>query len=171
MKFVRTLSIAIALMGMSAFSAFSAIAAEPIDCPACAEWNMPQEPFRIHGDSYYVGTKGLSSILIASDEGHVLIDGGLSESAQLIAANIETLGFSVEDVSLILNSHTHYDLSGGITELQRLCGASVAASAWSAQAMRLGASPLGDPQYGVFEPGANIRITMMRKRLLSVPIL
>ena len=138
-----------------------AIAAEPLPCQACAEWNLPQEPFRIHGDSYYVGTKGLSSILLTSDEGHVLIDGGLPESAPLIVANIETLGFRIEDVELILNSHVHFDHAGGIAELQRISGAVVQASAWSAEALRLGSAPRSDPQFGVvlpFEPVAEIRV-------------
>jgi len=158
MKFGRTLFIGTMLAGV--FS-LAVIAAEPSECPACAEWNMPQEPFHIRGDTYYVGTEGLSSILITSEEGHVLIDGALAESVHLIASNIETLGFRIEDVSLILNSHAHYDHSGGIAELKRLSGASVAASAWSAQAMRLGTTPLGDPQFGVglsVEPVTDIRI-------------
>ncbi|MGY9105205.1 MAG: hypothetical protein ACKVG0_01400 [Alphaproteobacteria bacterium] len=73
MKFSCALSIVFALTGNLA------IAAENADCSACAEWNMQQEPFHIHGDTYYVGTEGLSSILITSYEGHVLIDGGLNE--------------------------------------------------------------------------------------------
>jgi len=126
-----------------------ALAAEPIACDSCEEWNLPREPFRIHGHTYYVGTKGLASILIASDEGHVLIDGGLPQSASLIAANIETLGYNIEDVALVLNSHAHFDHAGGIAELQRLSGARIAASPWSAEALRLGTTPIGDPQYGI----------------------
>ena len=138
-----------------------AICAEPIACAACEEWNLPQEPFRIHGRTYYVGTRGLSSILIASDEGHVLIDGGLPQSAPLIAANIETLGYRIEDIVLILNSHAHFDHAGGIAELQRLSGARIAASPWSAEALRLGTPPIGDPQYGLgvqIEPVGNIDV-------------
>jgi metallo-beta-lactamase class B len=124
-----------------------AFAAQLPPCPACTEWNKPHVPFRIHGNIYYVGMEGLSSVLVTSDEGHVLIDGGSAESAPLIVANIEALGFRVENVKLILNSHAHFDHVGGIAELQRLSGATVVAGAWSAQAMRLGGSPIGDPQY------------------------
>jgi metallo-beta-lactamase class B len=112
------------------------------------EWNAPGEPFRIYGNTYYVGTAGLSSILITSEKGHVLIDGALPESAQSIAANIRTLGFRVEDVKLILNSHAHFDHAGGIAELQERSGATVAASPWSAQVLEAGASPRDDPQFG-----------------------
>jgi metallo-beta-lactamase class B len=119
------------------------------ECPPCAEWNAPQRPFRIHGNSYYVGTHGLGAILVTSDSGHVLIDGGLPESAPLILENIRALGFRPEDVRLILNSHAHYDHGGGIAALQRATGATVAASRWSAPVLERGNSGPGDPQYGV----------------------
>ena len=82
-------------------------------CDGCAEWNEPQRPFRIHGNTWYVGTRGLSAILVTSPQGHVLLDGALPESAPLIAAGIRGLGFRLEDVKLILNSHAHYDHAGG----------------------------------------------------------
>src|SRR3954467_8247614 len=90
--------------------------------PPRAEWNLPQAPLRLFGNTYYVGTKNLSSILITSPSGHVLIDGALPESAPLILANIKTLGFEPRDVKLILNSHAHYDHAGGIAELRRATG-------------------------------------------------
>lgn len=120
----------------------------PSSCKQCAEWNRPQRPFRIFGNSYYVGPHGLSSILITSDAGLILIDGGLPESAPLIAANIRALGFRIEDVKVILNSHVHSDHAGGIAELQRLSGARVLASKWTASVMRNGGVGRGDPQYG-----------------------
>lgn len=127
-----------------------------LPCAHCAEWNKPQPPFRIYGNTYYVGPHGLSSILITSDAGHILIDGALGESAHQIAANIRTLGFRIEDVRLILNSHAHYDHAGGIAELQRLSGARVAASPWTAAVMKSGKAGRDDPQYGVLFPIAPI---------------
>jgi metallo-beta-lactamase class B len=125
-------------------------AAEPT-CPTCAEWNRPQAPFKIFGSSYYVGVHGLSAVLITSDNGHVLIDGGSRESAPQIAASIRTLGFRVEDVRLILNSHAHFDHAGGIAELQRLSHA-LAASAWNASVLEFGAPGRGDPQFATTTP-------------------
>lgn len=119
------------------------------ECSSCAEWNQPQRPFRIHGNTFYVGTHGLGAILVTSPQGHVLIDGGLPESAPLIEANIRELGFRVEDVKLILNSHAHFDHAGGIAALQRASGAQVAASAWSAPVLLRGNSGPDDPQHGV----------------------
>jgi metallo-beta-lactamase class B len=118
-------------------------------CPSCAEWLAPHPPIRIFGNTYYVGTNGLSAILITSPQGHILIDGGLPESAPIIVSNIRVLKFLVEDVRLILNSHAHYDHAGGIAELQRASGAEVAASPWSARVMRSGKSQLGDPQRAI----------------------
>src|SRR6476646_6746966 len=89
-------------------------------CAQCREWNEPVEPFRVYGNTWYVGPHGLSSILITSDAGHILIDGALAESAPQIEANIRKLGFRVEDIKYILNSHTHFDHAGGIAELQKV---------------------------------------------------
>lgn len=130
------------------------------DCPSCAEWNAPQQPFRIFGNTYWVGTHGLGSILITSPEGHVLIDGGLPQSAPQILANIRALGFRVQDVKLILNSHAHWDHAGGIATLQRVSGARVAASPWSTTVLERGTSIPGDPQYGLglpYEPVKDVR--------------
>lgn len=121
------------------------------ECPSCAEWNEPQRPFRIFGETYFVGTHGLSSILITSPSGHVLIDGALPESAPLIRANIEALGFRIRDVKVILNSHAHFDHAGGIAELQRASGATVWASPWSAPVIAAGRSGSDDPQLGVLQ--------------------
>lgn len=120
-----------------------------IECAQCAEWSVPQRPFRLHGNAYWVGTHGLGAILITSPQGHVLIDGGLTQSAPLIRANIESLGFRMRDVKLILNSHAHYDHAAGIAELQRASGARVMASEWSAGVLKTGKPQRGDPQFGV----------------------
>ena len=141
------------LLGSLAFAltvAAPAVAfdADPgIDCSRCAEWNAPQPPFRVHGDTYYVGTKGLAAILVVSDGGSVLFDGALPQSAPAIARNIEALGFRVEDVRWIFNSHAHYDHAGGIAALQRASGAQVGASARGAEALRAGDLPKDDAQY------------------------
>src|SRR5437764_509020 len=75
----------------------NSIAGRASECKECASWNAPHAPVKITGNTYYVGTQGLASILITSRGGHVLIDGGLPESAPLILANIRALGFRPED--------------------------------------------------------------------------
>lgn len=128
----------------------------PLTCSQCAVWNVPQRPFRIYGNTYFVGPSGLTSILITSSKGHILIDGALAESASQIAASIRSLGFHVRDVKLILNSHVHYDHAGGIAELQRMSGARVAASEWSADVLAQTGLARDDPQYGIIPPIAHV---------------
>jgi metallo-beta-lactamase class B len=119
------------------------------------DWVKSQKPFKLYGNAYYVGTHGLASILITSDKGHVLIDGAVPEAAQMIATNVKALGFRLEDVKVILNTHAHFDHAGGIAELQKLTGAKVWASPWTAKAFAQGQLP-DDPQFGSIEPLAKI---------------
>lgn len=115
-------------------------------------WNQPQKPFKVFGNTYWVGTKELGAILVTSDRGHVLIDGALPESVNQIQNHIRELGFKVEDVRLLLNSHVHYDHAGGLGELQRITGARAAASASSAKVLTSGEPGQDDPQYGLLPP-------------------
>jgi metallo-beta-lactamase class B len=117
------------------------------NCVSCAAWNAEQRPFRVYGNTYYVGTHELSSILIVTNQGLVLIDGDLPESAPQIAAHIRDLGFDPKNIKLILNSHVHFDHAGGVSWLQKLSGAQVAASPWSAQVLRNGGTAPDDPQH------------------------
>jgi metallo-beta-lactamase class B len=127
-------------------------------CPSCAVWNAPRKPFRIYGNSYWVGTNGLGSILIVSHDGDILIDGGTAETAPIIEEHIKELGFRIEDVKLLLNTHVHYDHAGGLAELQRASGAGVAASPSSADVLRRGSSGPDDPQFGILPTFAPVRI-------------
>ncbi|WP_454774430.1 subclass B3 metallo-beta-lactamase [Janthinobacterium tructae] len=119
----------------------------PVDCDSCKEWNAPVKPFNIHGNSWYVGTAGLSAVLVTSPQGHILLDGALPQSAPLIIASIKALGFRIEDVKYILNSHAHWDHAGGIAALQRASGATVVASASGALGLQSGTNGKDDPQY------------------------
>ncbi|TPG04719.1 subclass B3 metallo-beta-lactamase [Rhodanobacter glycinis] len=114
-----------------------------------ASWSQSRQPFRIYGNSWYVGTQGLSAILVTSPQGHVLIDGTLEENAAQIEANIRALGFRLRDIKLILNSHAHSDHAGAIAQLARDSGATVAASVAGAKELRSGGDDPDDPQYGM----------------------
>ena len=150
----------------------AARAQQPPPCSHCAAWNERQEPFRIYGNTYYIGVKGLSSILVTSKAGHVLIDGDLAESAPQIVASIRSLGFRIQDVKWILNSHVHFDHAGGIAELQRLSGAEVAASPWSAEVMKSGRVGRGDPQpdQRTIPPVARVKVIRDQETLNVGPI-
>jgi metallo-beta-lactamase class B len=119
----------------------------PHRCDACDGWNRPQTPFRVFGNTYFVGTAGLGAVLVTSDAGHILLDGGLPQSAVPIDASIRALGFRTTDVKLIVNSHAHYDHAGGVAALARTSGATVAASVSGAQALERGEPTVDDPQF------------------------
>lgn len=116
-------------------------------CDRCADWNAPQSPFRIYGNSWYVGTAGLSSILVETDNGFALFDGGLPQSAALIDANIRELGFDPLRISAIFVSHAHFDHAGGVAALQRMTGATVYTSVEGAKTLSSGELQPDDPQY------------------------
>jgi len=103
-----------------------------------AAWNRPVKPFRIIGNVYYVGVSGVSSFLITTPQGLVLLDGGFPETAPLIEQNIAALGFRIHDVKFLLNSHAHYDHCGGLAELKRLSGAQMLASRADAEVLESG---------------------------------
>ncbi len=117
------------------------------DCERCADWNEPIEPFRIHGNTWYVGTSGLSSILVDTGDGLVLIDAALPQSAVQIEANVRALGFDPLDIRYILLSHAHFDHAGGINALQRYTRANVVVSEDSATVLRTGKLQEDDPQF------------------------
>lgn len=122
-------------------------AAPVFQCTHCDEWNQPQQPFNVAANTWYVGTQGLSALLITGPQGHILLDGALPQSAAQIERNIAALGFRIEDVKLIVNSHAHFDHAGGIAALQARSGAQVATSAHGAQVLRDGVIGKDDPQY------------------------
>lgn len=134
----------------------------PHQCEDCDAWNAPQEPFRVFGNTFYVGTAGLSTILIASRDGLILLDGGLPQSAARIDASIRKLGFDTADIRLILNSHAHYDHAGGIAALQRASGAKVAASREGARAIENGGPLRDDPQFAFGASGRFPRVKRVR---------
>ena len=125
---------------------------QPIASPYAEQWNRPQQPARIHGDTYYVGVGGLSVALIYTKAGLILIDGALPQSVAAIKEHILELGFRVEDIKFILNTEAHFDHSGGIAALARDSGAQVIASPLGAQALRAGAVLDTDPQAGEIDP-------------------
>ena len=88
-----------------------------------AAWLAPTEPFHIVDGIYYVGSEGLGSFLVTTPDGHLLIDGGMPGTAGQIEASIASLGFSLADVKILLNTHAHFDHSGGLAELKAKSGA------------------------------------------------
>lgn len=127
-------------------------------CGDSTDWDQPAPPVRIHGNTYLVGTCGISAILVAGSDGHVLIDGGTEKGADVIAANIRALGFNLQDVKFLLHSHEHFDHVGGIAKLQTSTGATLVASAPAKAVLNSGRASSDDPQFGMHKPFAAARV-------------
>src|SRR5918992_2019585 len=114
--------------------------------PTSRTWNQPVEPYRIIGNVYYVGASDITSFLIATPEGHILLDSGFEETVPIIRGSMKKLGFKLEDVKILINSHAHYDHAGGLATLKELTGAKLAVSEKDAALLAVGGK--GDPQIG-----------------------
>jgi metallo-beta-lactamase class B len=114
-----------------------------------AAWTAPQPPFRAVGDVYYVGTQGLAAYLITSPQGDILLDGTLAENAPLIERNIESLGFKLKDVRVLVESHAHLDHVGALARIKQDTGAVLLASEGDRWALEHGRH-FGDTNYGVW---------------------
>jgi len=93
--------------------------------PAQQDWDEPFPPHRIADNLYYVGSKGLSTYLITSSQGHILINSSFERTVPLIRAGVEQLGFQFADVKILLASHAHSDHVEGHALIKRLTGAKV----------------------------------------------
>jgi metallo-beta-lactamase class B len=118
------------------------VASAQVSAEERAAWNQPIAPFRVIDNVHYVGVAGVSAFLITTPQGHVLLDGGFSESAPRIEAAIAALGFKVSDIKVLINSHAHFDHAGGLAALARDSGAQVIASRADGAVLRAGARDL-----------------------------
>src|SRR3954469_22344479 len=96
-------------------------------CRAAAQndpsWTQPFPAFRIAGNLYYVGSKGLASYLIVTAQGHILINSDLEENVPLIRASVEKLGFKFADIKILLISHAHWDHNAASDTIKKQTGA------------------------------------------------
>ena len=146
--------LALILCGLLSLS--GAAAAHADDWPPAA-WTKPFKPFRVVGNVYYVGSEGLSSYLITTSEGHVLLDAGMSaEGARLVESNIVALGFKLADVKILINSHAHFDHAGGLAQIKADTGATLYASSLDRPALETGRH-FGDNENGL-TPFAAVKV-------------
>jgi metallo-beta-lactamase class B len=136
----------IALILSLAFSLFLPTPANPQDDPQSRSWNQPVKPYRIIGNVWYVGASGVTSFLITTSKGHILLDSGFVETVPQIKQNVAQLGFKLNDVKILINSHAHNDHAGGLAELKELTGAKLMATEADAELLARGGK--GDFQWG-----------------------
>lgn len=115
-------------------------------CKDWDDWDKPAPPFQILGGTWYVGTCGISSILIADPAGHILIDSGTDKGAEHILENIRKIGVDPREIRYILMSHEHFDHVGGHSVIAKATGAKVVASAAAVETFRTGLPSAEDPQ-------------------------
>jgi metallo-beta-lactamase class B len=87
------------------------------------DWTQPFPAFRIAGNLYYVGSKGLANYLVTTPEGHILINSDTEANVPLIRASVESLGFKFTDIKILLISHAHWDHCAGSAMIKQLTGA------------------------------------------------
>lgn len=98
-------------------------AAVPTYAQTDRDWTRPFPPFQIVGNVYWVGSYDLSSYLITSPQGHILVNTGIGDTARQIKKSVEELGFKMSDVKILTATHGHYDHVAGMAELKRMTGA------------------------------------------------
>lgn len=91
--------------------------------PSSEDWLKDYKPFRIAGNLYYVGSYDLTSFLITTPKGHILINTGVASSAQMIKAHVEELGFKMKDIRILLTNQAHHDHVGAMAEIKKMTGA------------------------------------------------
>jgi len=117
-----------------AFSSLATVAVAQVP----AKWSQPTEPFHVIDNVYYVGTEGLSAWLITTPKGLILLDVGLPGNADIVEKNIVKLGYRLSDVKILLNSHAHFDHSGGLAKVKADTGAQLMASEGDREALEKG---------------------------------
>lgn len=117
------------------------------------DWATPFPGHRVIGNLYAVGTHGLGVFLLTSDDGHILINTGLEDSAPLIRENVESLGFRLEDIRILLTMQAHWDHVAAMAEIKQITGADMWATRGDAGLLRDGG--FSDPLFGgseLFKP-------------------
>ena len=110
------------------------------------EWTRPFPGHRVIGNLYAVGTYDLAVFLVTSNDGHFLINTGLEDSVPLIRENIESVGFRLEDVKVLLTTQAHWDHTAALAEIKELTGAEMWATAGDAPVLEDGG--FSDPHFG-----------------------
>ena len=109
-------------------------------------WTRPFPGHRVIGNLYAVGTYDLAVFLVTSDDGHILINTGLEDSTAQIRDNIESLGFRLEDVEILLQMQSHWDHTAALAEIKQITGAEMWATADDAPVLEDGG--FSDPHFG-----------------------
>jgi len=123
--------------------------------PSNADWTRPFPPFRILGNIYWVGSYDLSTYLITTPQGNILINTGVGDTAQQIKANVEKLGFKITDTKILTATHGHFDHVAGMAALKQMTGAKLMTSENDKELLETGGKAdfrFGDTTSARFDP-------------------
>ncbi|MEL7446905.1 MAG: MBL fold metallo-hydrolase [Pseudomonadota bacterium] len=121
-------------------------------CKPWDDWEKSGPPFKITSDVYYVGTCGITALLVETDSGLVLIDVGTELGGADVWFNVFRVGHDVKQIKFILYSHEHFDHIGGVASMQLKSGAPVLSSPEAVSVFRTGKDNPNDPQAGLHKP-------------------
>src|SRR5215211_6933617 len=110
------------------------------------DWTVPIPAYRIAGNLYYVGSMGLAAYLVATPEGHILINSDMEANVPMIRTSMESLGFKFSDIKILLISHAHWDHCAASAMIKRLTGAKYMVMAGDVDVVESGGK--SDFQYG-----------------------
>lgn len=108
--------------------------------------NQPFPAYKISANIYYVGADDITSYLITTPAGHILINAGYAETVPIVEAGIRKLGFNPKDVKILLNGQAHYDHVAGMAALQKVTGGKIYSSERDAPVLESGG--VKDPRWG-----------------------
>jgi metallo-beta-lactamase class B len=122
--------------------------------------NRQFPPHKIIGNVYYVGTESLSSYLVTTPQGHILIDSIYERNVPTIQDSVQKLGFKFEDIKIVLGSHAHGDHQEGDGLVVKLTGARAMAMAEDIPLLQSMRSPGGNPRpmYEVLREGSEVKL-------------
>jgi metallo-beta-lactamase class B len=123
--------------------------------PQNADWTKPFPPFRMIGNIFWVGSYDLSTYLITTPQGNILINTGVGDTSKQIKASVEQLGFKLTDTKILTATHGHFDHVAGLAELKRMTGARLVASEADRELLESGGAAdfrFGDTPGARFEP-------------------
>ncbi|WP_295639247.1 subclass B3 metallo-beta-lactamase [Novosphingobium sp.] len=123
---------------------------------APAAWTQPMAPFQVIDNVYYVGSAGIAAWIIKTPAGLILLDAGMPEYVPTVEANIRTLGFKLSDVKILLNSHAHFDHSGGLARIKADTGAKLIASEGDRLALERGVYPGWEQDHSLDAPPVKV---------------
>src|SRR4030088_3156546 len=93
-------------------------------------------PHKIIGNIYYVGTRTLTSFLIVTPQGNILINSTYERNVPTIEKSVQQLGFKFSDIKILLGTHAHSDHQEGDALIKQLTGAQTMAMAEDVPALR-----------------------------------